>query len=306
MTLTKQARSFLDAVAEQNLPPWQDLPPTASRERFNSYTDLFGDGPELATVSDHTIPGNIRVRLYQSQSSRPAPAVVYFHGGGWVIGNIDTHDSLCRRLARFSDCHVISVDYSLSPEVKFPTALNECFAATQHVIDHASDFGIIADRVAVAGDSAGGNLAAAVALKSLRQGEPLIRLQVLIYPVIARAFDTESYLQFAEDHGLSRATMQWFWQQYMGDQAVTDLASPELAGSLEGLPAAHVVTAEYDVLRDEGEAYSARLQSANVPTTSRRYDGNLHGFVHFAGIFDDGIAATRDVAEVLKSHLHSW
>lgn len=305
MTLTIQARSFLAAVAEQNLAPWQDLPPTVSRERFNSYTDLFGVGPELETVANHTIADNIRVRLYQSQCSQSAPAVMYFHGGGWVIGNIDTHDSLCRRLAKFSDCHIISVDYSLSPEARFPTALNECHAATQHVVEHASDFGIIADRVAVAGDSAGGNLAAAVALKSIRQSHPLIRLQVLIYPVIARAFDTESYLQFAEDHGLSRATMQWFWRQYMGDQAETDLASPELADSLEGLPTAHLVTAEYDVLRDEGEAYAARLQNAGVPTTTRRYDGNLHGFLHFAGVFDDGITATQDVAEVLKSHLYA-
>jgi acetyl esterase len=198
---------------------------------------------------------------------------------------------------------VFSVDYALSPESPFPKPLDDCYSATRHVADRASDFGIDANNVAVVGDSAGGNLAAAVSLRARDEAGPKIKLQVLIYPVIEPDFESESYLEFAEDHGLSRATMQWFWEQYMGEQASGWLSVPSKADSHAGLPAAHVITAEYDVLRDEGEAYARRLSAAGVQITSKRYDGNLHGFVHFAGMFDDGMTATNDIAQILKSQL---
>ena len=308
MPLTVQAQAFLDAVAAQNPPAWEDLPPQQGREAFSGLIDLFGEGPSISRVENQSLPGGINVRIYadvrnDNESDARQPVVMYFHGGGWVLGNLDTHDALCRRLAKASNCTIISVDYSLSPEARFPVALQQCYDATMYVADHAQELGVRSGNLAVAGDSAGGNLAAAVALKARDEGGPTIRLQVLIYPVIEPNFETDTYQRFAENHGLSRSNMKWFWLQYLGDQAPVALAAPSRTASLARLPAAHVVTAEYDVLRDEGEAYARRLAAAGVPTTTRRYDGNLHGFIHFAGMFDDGVAATNDIGNILKQHL---
>ena len=282
MPLTTQAQAFLDALAEQDRPPWEELSPQEGREFFNGLGDIFGEGPELDYVEDKVIPGDVSIRVFRDDADTPRPAVMYFHGGGWVLGNTETHDALCRRIAKSSGCAVISVDYAISPENRFPKALEDCFAATTHVADSAGEFGIDPDRIAVAGDSAGGNLAAALTLKIRDEGGPAVNLQVLIYPVIEPDFQSESYRQFATEHGLTRTTMQWFWDQYLGDQPAGPLAAPSRAASHTGLPAAHVITAEYDVLRDEGEAYARQLEAAGVPTTCKRYDGNLHGFVHFA------------------------
>lgn len=308
MPLTPQAQAFLDAVAAQNSPPWESLTPQEGRAAFSGLTELFGEGPVVSRVEDQTLPGGLGLRIYSDGSesggrSARQPAVMYFHGGGWVLGNLDTHDALCRRLAKASGCTIVSVDYSLSPEARFPQPLQECYDATKYVSDHADELGVLAGRMAVAGDSAGGNLAAAVAIKARDEGSPSIKLQVLIYPVIEPKFDTDSYEQFADNHGLSRENMKWFWQQFLGDQAPTPLAAPAQSASLAGLPSAHVITAQYDVLRDEGEAYARSLAAAGVPTSTRRYDGNLHGFIHFAGIFDDGLRATDDVAAVLRNQL---
>ncbi len=304
MPLTRQAQAFIDALAQTNPPGWHEMSPQEAREIFAGFSDRFGHGPELARVEDQIINDRIRVRLYSdSDSGSPVPAVMYFHGGGWVLGNLQTHDALCRRLAKHSGCLIVAVDYSLAPEHRFPHALDDCFRATSFVANQAERLGAIPGKLAVMGDSAGGNLAAAVCLQSRDEGGPSIDLQVLIYPVIKPDFESHSYQQFAEGHGLTRTSMQWFWQQYLGDQTVSVLAAPSTADSLAGLPACHVITAEYDVLRDEGEAFAAQLKRAGVPTTLRRYDGNLHGFIHFAGVFDDGLTACRDIALALRSHL---
>lgn len=302
MPLTSQASEFLAAIAEANLPGWEALSPDAGRARFNSLTDLFGEGPEIANVEDRILPGDIPVRIY-ADSDEVQPAVMYFHGGGWVLGNIDTHDALCRRLAQASGCTIISVDYALSPEHRYPKALNDCYAATAYVKKHAKDFRINARRFAVAGDSAGGNLAAAVAMKARDENGPKIRFQLLIYPVIERNFDTQSYQKFGTGHGLSLANMQWFWEQYMGDQPAEPLAAPITAESLANLPPAHIVLAEYDVLHDEGEEYAKQLNAAGVPTSTSMFAGNLHGFIHFSGLFEDGLAGTKHVASVLNRTL---
>ena len=303
MPLTSQAEAFLKAASEENLPGWEAISPLAGRKRFQSYLHSFGDGPDLASIQDHVLPGGVRIRMFRSNRSKRAPAVIYFHGGGWVLGNLQTHDALCRRIAKQSDCTVVAVDYSLSPEAPFPTALHECHEVTKHLVAHADEWGIHADRIAVAGDSAGGNLAATVALKARNEGAPPIRLQLLIYPVIEPNFDSDSYQRFARGYGLTLANMRWFWKQYLGHQHPTELAAPSMADSLDGLPAAHVITAEYDVLRDEGEAYAAKLQRAGIPTTIRRYKGNLHGFIQRANVFDDARSATADLAQVIRDHL---
>ncbi|MFK8111163.1 MAG: alpha/beta hydrolase [Rubripirellula sp.] len=298
MPLSEQAQAFIDAIANGDRPGWEEMSPAEGREIFNGFDELFGEGPELARVENRVLPGDVKVRIF-ADSDETQPAVMYFHGGGWVLGNIDTHDALCRRIAKLSGCVIISVDYSRSPEHRYPKAFNECHAATKYVAEHAAEFGIDKKRIAVMGDSAGGNLAAAVALKSRDEG-PKLALQVLIYPVIEPVFDTESYQAFGTGHGLSLANMRWFWDQYLGDQQADAFAAPSRAKTLAGLPPAHVITAEFDVLRDESEAYARQLNEAGVPTTTSQYLGNLHGFIHFAGAFDDGLAATQRLADTLK------
>ena len=304
MPLTHQAEQFLAAIAESDRPPWDALTPPQAREAFEALADLAGPIEELSRVEDRTIGGAIPIRIYCDRVDQvPPPAVMYFHGGGWVLGSIHSHDAVCRRIAKESGCCVISVDYRLAPEHPYPIPLDDCYGATRHVVDHASDFGIDPNRIALVGDSAGGNLAAAVSLKARDEGSLDIRLQILIYPVIERDFETPSYQQCAEGHGLSLADMRWFWNHYVGDRIPDHYAAPARATSHAGIAPAHVITAEYDVLRDEGEQYARQLAAAGIAVTSKRYDGNLHGFVQLAGAFDDGLAATRDLSEILKSQL---
>jgi len=233
------------------------------------------------------------------------PVVVYFHGGGWVLGNLDTHDSLCRRLASETGCVVVAVDYRLAPDAKFPAAFDDSFAATAYVSEHADEFNIDPTRLVVAGDSAGGNLAAAVAIRAAELGSPAIRSQVLIYPVVEPNFDTPSYLAHAAGFGLSRKTMMWFWEQYLASEqdALSHYAVPSRATNLSELPPAHVITAEYDVLLSEGESYADLLQAAGVPTTIRRYDGMIHGFMHYPDVFDVGKQAISDLPSICAAYL---
>lgn len=299
-----QVKKYLDVSAAQNRPGWEHIPPAKGREMFSSLKALFGEGPELARVEDHSMANGVTLRAYHPSEASRLPCVMYFHGGGWVIGDIGTHDSLCRRLAHEANCVVVSVDYRLAPEHKFPAALDDCFDATRHVVERADKFGIDPTRIAVAGDSAGGNLAAAVAIKARDIGSPAIRFQLLLYPVVEPEFETNSYMERAEGFGLRRSTMMWFWEQYLGDDAHRQNAYAVVTRThLADLPAAHVITAEYDVLLDEGEAFAAKLEAAGVPTTLKRYDGVIHGFMHLAGILDIGREATSDAALVLKEAL---
>lgn len=278
------------------------MPPSEGRALFTSLKAVFGEGPELNRVEDRTIAGHVPVRVYWPTDEDNLPVVIYFHGGGWVLGNLDTHDSLCRRLAGETGCVVVAVDYRLAPDAKFPAAFDDSFGATAYVSEHADEFSIDPSRLVVAGDSAGGNLAAAVAIRAAEVGSPSIRSQVLIYPVVEPNFETESYLAHAEGFGLSRKTMMWFWEQYLASEedALSHYAVPSRASNLSKLPPAHVITAEYDVLLSEGESYADRLQAAGVATTIRRYDGMIHGFVHFSGVFDVGKQAVADLAKHLR------
>ena len=309
MALTQQATDFLEELRAQDSPPVEALPLAQGRRMFASLTRWFGDKPNLQSVSDYLFPGNTKGRIYRPESldgssQQAQPAIMYFHGGGWVLGNLDTHDSLCRRIAEQSNCTVIAIDYSLSPEMRYPVALNECYDATLHVINHSSEFNIIPERVAVAGDSAGGNLAAAVAMKSRDLSGPAIDLQVLIYPALLVDFNQPSYERYADGFGLTRVRMKWFWNQYLGKNKVDQYAAPGMAEDLRGLPSSLIVAAECDVLRSEAETFSAALMNAGVPIVYKHYQGNLHGFIHFAGIFDDGLTATTDVAKYCQQHLY--
>lgn len=302
MPLHPQAKAFVESLAERNPPGWEELSVAEGREVFASFEPMFGTGPELRRVENLSFGHGITGRLYSNRSDT-APAVIYFHGGGWVLGNLDTHDAICRRLAADSNCTVISVDYGLAPENRFPGPVEDCYVATKYVVDHANQLNVDGSRIAVAGDSAGGQLAAAVALKSREIGAPAIVLQVLIYPVVEPMFETESYRAFGSGYGLSKASMRWFWKQFLGDLPAPPLAAPIRSESLAGLPDTLLITAEYDVLRDEGEALARKLSLDGVDVNLRRYDGMLHGFVHFAALFDTGIEATRQLALMIKQRL---
>jgi len=234
-------------------------------------------------VGDRMIPGpagDLPVRLFRPSETADLPVLVWFHGGGWVTGNLDTHDNLCRLLCDAADVLVVSVDYRLAPENKFPAALDDCVAAYEWVLEHAAEIGADARRVAIGGDSAGGNLAAVVALVAKDNGLAQPKLQLLVYPVTDHEFDSVSMIDNAKGYFLEAESMRWFYNHYARDDA--DFGdwrfSPMRARDLSGVARAVVITAEYDPLRDQGEAYASALRDAGVPTECVRADGLIHGF----------------------------
>jgi acetyl esterase len=241
---------------------------------------------DVAGADDRMIPapaGDIPVRIYRPHGcSETRPAVVFCHGGGFVLCNLESHDSFCRAMARHTESVVISVDYRLAPEHRAPAAAQDAFAAFSWVIEYAAELGVDTARVLIAGDSAGGNLAAVTALQCREHGGPMPVGQVLIYPVIDPTFDTSSYAAYASGYVNTRAAMQWYWAQYLGGAELPSpgyLAAPARAASHDGLPTAIVVTAGFDVLHSEGVAYADKLRQAKVPVVHRDYPGLFHGFV---------------------------
>jgi len=282
-----------EILAQVDLPPTHALSVDGAREALRDL--LVSDDPpdDDLTVRDLSIPGPegpgapLAVRAYTppaEEAEGPGrPVLVYFHGGGWVRGDLDTHDGLCRLLAETADCIVVSVDYRRAPEHPFPTPVHDAYAATEWAAEYADVVGGDPDRIAVGGDSAGGNLTAAVTLMARERDGPDIDHQVLLYPVTDHDFDTESYAENAEGYLLSRASMRWYWDRYLDDEVdgANPYASPLRAPDLSGLPSATVVTAGYDPLRDEGAAYAERLREAGVPVTHAEYPGMVHVFASF-------------------------
>ena len=254
-------------------------------------------------TTDHVIPGpsgSLRIRCYRPKGKGPFGACIYFHGGGWVLGNVETHDATGQRLCYGSRSVVVSVEYRLAPEHPYPAAPQDCFAATVWAATHAEELEIDPERIAVAGDSAGGNLAAVVALMARDHGGPPLCFQLLIYPSVDVDFARPSYIENAEGYMLTQAAMRWFWDQYAPQQAERKRAycAPIHAESLEGLPAALVLTAELDPLRDEGRAYAERLRDAGVPTRYICYSGAVHGLF---GMAADSELARRSVADACEA-----
>jgi acetyl esterase len=304
MPLAPAARSMLDQLAALDTPPiWeQDL--EQLRAADIQIMKVMDEPVEMAAVVDRTVPGpagEIPVRIYTPDAPEPRPLIVYFHGGGFVFCSIDTHDGTCRRLAKAAGAVVVSVDYRLAPEHCFPAPLDDCYAATVWAHDHADELGTVPGRLVVAGDSAGGNMAAATALLARDRSGPPITQQVLIYPVIDAGCDTKSFYENADGYFLEGDTMRWFWTQYLGadGDGTHPHASPCRAPDHAGLPPAVVITAEYDPLRDEGEAYAEMLRAAGVPVTSARYDGMIHGFVSMPSLFPEADQAVAVIAEAL-------
>lgn len=308
MSLDPQVQEFLVQFDRLGLPPLSSLEPVGARELAAKLRGKPLKPLAVFRVENRAIPGadgDIPVRIYTPKSSAPLPVLVYFHGGGWVLGDLDAADPICRSLANGAECVVVSAGYRLAPEHRFPAAAEDAFAAARWVAQNAAALGGDPGRIAVAGDSAGGNLAAAVALMARDRGSPHLAYQLLIYPVTQYGFDSESYRQYERGCGLSKEEMVWFWDRYLSRAAdgKNPYASPLLAESLNHLPPALIVTAECDVLRDEAEAYAARLEAAGVPVRLWRYDGMIHSFIGLAPVVDRGKQALAEIAGQLRSDL---
>lgn len=261
----------------------------------------------VAAVEELAVPGpagTIPVRFYRPEGPGPHPLVLFFHGGGWVVGDLDSHDETVRRLCAGSGAAFASVAYRLAPEAPFPAPLEDCYAALAWAAQNGGGLGIDATRLAVAGDSAGGNLAAALCLLARERGGPMIAHQVLAYPVTGADFDTGSYRDHGEGLFLTRTMMQWFWDQYVPDPAdrADPLAAP-LAGDARDLPPATILTAEYDPLRDEGAAYARHLEAAGVPVSYRDFPGMIHGFLGMTGVLGQAEAAQAWLCDRLREAL---
>lgn len=305
MPLDPQAQRVVDAMAALNLKPVESSTPDEARESIRIRTSALGPFEDVAAVADHRLPvagGEITVRAYSPGGPGPHPVLVYYHGGGWVIGDLYTHDGLCRSLTNAARCAVVSVDYRLAPESKYPVPAEDSYAALLWIVANATRLGLEPRRVAVGGDSAGGNLATVVALMARERGGPALVHQVLIYPVTDHNLNTPSYVENGTGYVLTREGMRWFWNHYLAreSQGREPFASPLRAPSLAGLPSALVITAECDPLRDEGEAYAARLRDAGVPVTVTRYAGMFHGFVRMTSILDKARTALDEIAGSLQ------
>jgi acetyl esterase len=309
MPVTPEVQLILDFLESMG-PPGDELSATELRESYAALS-LVDSVADMASVSDRVVPspaGDIPVRVYvPTTEPGPRPVLVYLHGGGWVIGSVDTHDGTARAIAEGSGVTVVSVDYRLAPEHPFPAALDDSLAAVQWVVDNAADLDVDPSRLAVGGDSAGGNLAAVASQQFAASGGPDIRFQLLVYPATDGTMSYPSVDENAEGYFLTKKLMAWFWEQYVGTAAEpTDVRLSPLhapADALVGLPPALVITAEFDPLRDEGEAYAARLREVGVDATAARYDGVIHGFFSMRNMIPEGKAAVDQACEALRTAL---
>ncbi|MBO0735715.1 MAG: alpha/beta hydrolase [Alphaproteobacteria bacterium] len=311
MALDTDAARVMEMMRLAGGPPYETLTAPEARALFRASCEALSSAPQpvaeiRALSARHPAGRTVRMRLYRgatTSSGGALPALVYFHGGGWVIGDLDTHDCLCRHLANAARCIVVSVDYRLAPEHKFPAAVEDCLYATCWVAEQAKAIGIDRQRVAVGGDSAGGNLAAVVCLLARDLGEPKLVFQVLLYPATDCAMTYPSKQRFAEGYLLTRPTLQWFYDNYLrGPSDLGDWrASPLRAQHLTRLPAALLLTAGNDVLCDEGEAYARRLQQDGVPVLLRQFPDQIHGFLTMGKIVHAALPALDEVAAALRA-----
>ena len=310
--LLPEMQAILDAMEEDGGPPVEEMSPAEARAKLDARDGAYySPPPEVAGVVDRTIPGPdgaIPVRVYTPLGVAPDPApplLVYYHGGGWVVGSLQSHDPECRALANAAGAVVMSVDYRLAPEHTFPAPVDDCWAACQWAAANASEIGADPSRLAIGGDSAGGNLAAVVAQLAAGVGAPRLALQVLIYPITHAATDTDSYDRYPEGYVLSRAGMQYFIATYINEPAEADdpRVSPLLADDVSGAAPALVVTASHDPLLDDGKAYADKLAAAGVPVEYVCFDGVTHGFHLWGEVLE---ATDELVARMAKALKHAF
>ena len=315
MPLHPQVAALVDAMAASpDAKPTHEQTPKEARDGYRALAAMLGPAPDVAKVEDRSIPGpvsEIPVRVYTPGGAGPFGVLVFYHGGGWVIGDLETHDRECRMLCNGAGCVVVSVDYRLGPENRFPAAVDDAYAALEWVGRNAAEVGGDPKRLAVGGDSAGGNLSAVVALLARDRHGPALRFQLLVYPAVdmrTGVTDYKSREQNAAGPFLTMDSIHYFSGHYLGDDGSgperEDIrASPLLADSHRGLPSALVVTAEFDPLRDEGEAYARALEAANVPVRLHRYDGMPHVFFQLSPIVDAGRELLDEASEALREAL---
>jgi acetyl esterase len=296
---------MLDRMAASDEQPMETLTIEEARAQECAGIDITAREP-VARVEDRTVPGPagpLPIRIYWPGETGWWPVLMFFHGGGFIMGSLDTHDALCRRLTNGACCVTVAVDYRLAPEHPFPAAVLDCYAATAWVAAHAPKIDADPDRIAVGGTSAGGNLAAAVTLLARDEGDPALIYQWLIYPLMDRPGTTPSYEANARGYRLTRAQLDWFWSLYLPDRAGErdPRAAPLQATGLHDLPPALVVTAEYDPLRDEGERYARRLEAAGVRVQLQRHDGMVHGFFGWADLHQGANEALLDAIDALRA-----
>ncbi len=303
MGLHPQASALLVQVEESGLPPLNELSPADARVQAAALIELVGPGPEVAHVEEFALPtraGDMAARRYSPED--PAATILWVHGGGWVICDLESHDAMCRRLVLESGCQVIAFDYRRAPEHPFPAPLEDSWDALQWVAETCGGQPLI-----LGGDSAGGNMAAVLALRARDRGGPPLVLQVLVYPVTDHAMDTASYARHGSgpDTFLTTGEMTWFWELYIADPArrADPEASPLRAKDLSGLPPAIVLTAGYDPLRDEGIAYAERLRAAGVPVTHHHYEDMIHAFFTLVNLLERGDEAVAQVGADIRAAL---
>jgi acetyl esterase len=308
VVLDPDAAAVYKAFLEANRPPYENGTPAQAREMYLAARFVSNpEPPELESAKELSIPaphGSIPARIYRPKTLRKkdglAPCLVFFHGGGWVIGNLDSHDVVCRKLAHEGELIVISVDYRLAPEHRFPAAVDDALTATQWVASHARELGIDAARLSVGGDSAGGNLAAVTALAARAKG-PKLASQVLIYPATDFAMNTPSHSEPETSILLTHSVVKWFCNHYLGGADINDWRASPARAKLEGLPPAYVLVAGADPLRDEGNEYAERLKQAGVPVTYRYFPGQFHGFFTMGKLLNQANIAASEISAWLKA-----
>lgn len=305
--LHPQARALRDKIRQDRVPHLSTLSIEQARAADRAAAVAgTGETEPVSVVREFTLPGpsgELRARVYRPDGGEGLPVLVYYFGGGWSLGTLDTSDGVCRMLTNAVGCVTISVEYRLAPEHKFPAAVEDCYAGVVWAAANADELGADATRLAVCGDSSGGNLAAAVALLARDRGGPTIAHQLLVYPNTDYRADTQSMREMSDEYFFNSASVRWYWGMYLSapEDGANPLASPLRADDLSRLPAATVITAEYDPLRDEAQAYAARLQAAGVPVEVIHYDGMMHGFFTMIGVLDTARAAVLMAAGRLRS-----
>lgn len=305
-----QLQAVMQQAAEQGAPDFADLPPDECRAFFRDFLAMVDAAPAPVDHEDRSIPGpdgDLTVRIYTPrEGSAPRPLLMYFHGGGWVIGGLDEYHGVCSNLCEKTGCVVVNVDYRLAPEHRFPAAIEDCYGALQWATDNAAEIGVDPARIAVAGDSAGGTMATVTTILARDRGGPGIGTQVLVYPGAApRSSGYPSYEQYGEGYLLTTRSMRWFREHYWGGPEPMDdfRAAPLLADDLSGLPPALVIIGTYDPLRDEGIDYAEKLLVAGTQAVVTEYAGMMHGFFSMSGVLDAAKQAVDQAASAVRNGL---